>query len=511
MRWLTTLVDNIIAAQPEGEILIESGASPSGTYHMGHLREIVTCDAILLELRRRGRNTKHVQYVDDLDALRKIPVNIPVVFEQHLGKPLCDIPAPDGSDRSYGDYFLTGFEEGAKTLGIEMEVIRSHEKYRSGYFVPAIERVLSRLPEARNALETISGRKLDEHWSPIQVMEDGYLKNRAFVALNNDDKTIVYKDNEGNQNTVKYDAGKVKLDWRLDWPGRWWLMKVNVEPFGRDHASAGGSFDTGKQIMQDIYEAPAPIPVPYDFINRAGDTKKMSASKGTGIAADEAVRVLPPEVLRYFILSSPPEKRLYFDPVDGVVKLVDEFAELLAKSDKSPEEEMLLQICRGAIGERIIVSRVPFSHLVTSYQAALKDPEATLQIISRTEHNQAVEANREIIKEELKFIDAWLENWAPEEVKFVLQDTADQANFNEMEIVYFRDLADKIESAPEDADGEWFHKAIYEFKDQSDLQPKELFTSLYRLLISKDSGPRAGWFLSLLSREWLLSRLRFET
>ena len=36
MRWLSNLVDQIIEQHPEGEILIESGASPSGTYHMGH-------------------------------------------------------------------------------------------------------------------------------------------------------------------------------------------------------------------------------------------------------------------------------------------------------------------------------------------------------------------------------------------------------------------------------------------------------------------------------------------
>ncbi len=510
MRWLTKLTDEIIARQPEGEILIESGASPSGTYHMGHLREILTCDAILLELKRRGRQARHVQFADDLDVLRKVPVNIPEDYAQYLGKPLCDIPSPSGQG-SYGDFFLNGFISSAKTLGIEMELIYSHEKYRSGYFVPVIERVLSRLTEARKVLETVSGRQLDEHWSPIQVMEDGYLKNRTFVSINAEEKTLVYKDREGVEGTVKYDSGLVKMDWRLDWPGRWWLMKVGVEPFGQDHASAGGSYDTGVGLMSDVYEAPAPLPVPYAFINRAGDTKKMSASKGTGIAAEEAVQVLPPEVLRYFVLSSPPEKRLYFDPIDGVIKLIDEFAELLAKEDKTPEEEMLLYICRGTLGDRVIVSRIPFSHLVASYQAALKDPEATLDIISRTEHAETAKANSEIIKEELRFIDAWLEKWAPEDVKFTLEDTFDASQFNDDEKSYFKKLADKIESAPADADGEWFHKAIYEFKETSGLEPKMLFISLYRLIIGKTAGPRAGWFLSLLPRDWLISRLRLQS
>ena len=55
MNWLNQIADEVEARFPEGEILVESGGSPSGTYHLGHMRELVTCDAILLELRRRGR------------------------------------------------------------------------------------------------------------------------------------------------------------------------------------------------------------------------------------------------------------------------------------------------------------------------------------------------------------------------------------------------------------------------------------------------------------------------
>jgi len=71
-------------------------------------------------------------------------------------------------------------------------------------------------------------------------------------------------------------------------------------------------------------------------------------------------------------------------------------------------------------------------------------------------------------------------------------------------------LGDKVASAPEDADGNYFHERIYELKDQLGLQPQELFSTLYRALIGKTSGPRAGWFLSILSRDWLVRRLKLE-
>src|SRR4051794_9492688 len=124
MQWLNKIADDLTARHPEGEILIETGASPSGTYHLGHLRELLTADAILLELRRRGRQARHVQFVDDLDALRKIPVNVPAEYEQYLGKPLADIPAPDRSPQSYADYFLQGLVDACITLGVDVEYVR---------------------------------------------------------------------------------------------------------------------------------------------------------------------------------------------------------------------------------------------------------------------------------------------------------------------------------------------------------------------------------------------------
>lgn len=69
-------------------------------------------------------------------------------------------------------------------------------------------------------------------------------------------------------------------------------------------------------------------------------------------------------------------------------------------------------------------------------------------------------------------------------------------------------LAEKIAGAPADADGTWFHYAIYGFKESTGMQPKDMFTTLYQAIIGKDSGPRAGWFLSILPRDWLVTRLK---
>ncbi len=510
MQWLNNVVDEVIAKNPKGEIVVSSGVSPSGTYHIGTLREVLTAEIIARELRFRGRDAKHAHVVDDLDSFRKVPADVPENFSQYLGKPLADVPAPDGSEQSYADFFLNDLLDASKAMKLDMDIVRAHEKYRSGYFVDAIEVALDELPKIRTILEEVSGRQLNEQWSPVQIVEGGYLKNRQYISINKDDKTIVCTDKDGKEQTVSYASGDVKLSWRIDWPARWPLLGVVAEPFGRDHATKGGSYDTGKRIVAEVFGGIAPVPVPYNFINRTGETKKMSKSTGDTITASELLQVLPPEIVWFFMLRFGPEKQLFFDQGVTLVRLVDEFAELTAKADKTEAEEQLIRLCTADVSERTI-SNIPFTHLVASYQASLKDPEKTLEVIERTEHSSTAKEQREVILRELKFIDNWLEKWAPEEVKFSLSKSVEKEDFSNAQIQFLSELAAKIEQAPDDADGNWFHQAIYEFKELSGLAPKELFRTIYKVTINQDSGPRAGWFLSILPRDWLVKRLKFES
>ncbi|HEX5744290.1 MAG TPA: lysine--tRNA ligase, partial [Candidatus Saccharimonadales bacterium] len=371
------------------------------------------------------------------------------------------------------------------------------------------EKALDNKDRIKDVLEGISGHKVDDHWSPIQVVEAGYLKNRPFVSIDTGGKTLVFKDRDGRERRTGYAGGEVKLNWRIDWPARWWLLKVDAEPFGRDHATKGGSYDTGAVIIKEIYGAEPPVPLPYDDIKRTGQTKKMSKSSGDTVTAADLLEMLPAEVVWFFVMRYPPDRQLFFDEGPTLMRLVDEFSELLDKPDKTGADQQLLGLCLHGI-ERPTVSRVPFSHLVASYQAALKDTRKTLDIIRRTEHAETVNEDADIIKAELRFIDAWLEKQAPEEVRFELQDKVNPGVFNEDQKKFMAALADKIVKAPDDADGDWFHRAIYDFKDSTGLAPKELFATLYKALIGKDSGPRAGWFLSILPRDWLVRRLRLE-
>lgn len=509
MQWLNTIVDELFTRHPDGDIVVSSGVSPSGTYHLGTLREVLTAEVIAGEVRRRGRTARHLHIVDDLDVFRKVPVNVDADWEQYLGRPLCDVPAPDGSERSYADYFLSDLLDAINKMGLDIEIVRSHERYREGFFVPAVEQALEHVEDIKRILREVSGRELDEQWTPIQVVEDGRIKNRSFHGIDTTTKTVTYAGADEAEAVASYADGHVKLSWRVDWPARWALMRVHAEPFGRDHATKGGSYETGAHIVREVFSAEPPLPVPYNFINRVGETKKMSKSAGNVITAKELLTILPPEIVWFFLLRSSPDKQLFFGEGETLLRLFDDFAALLAKPDKTTDDQQLIELCLHGV-DAPTVSNVPFSHLVNTYQASLKDPELTLRTIERSEHAATATAQAETIRRELAFIDTWLQRWAPEEMKFELAETFDKGSFSEKEVELFSKLAQKIVVAPDDAEGEYYHLALYALKDELDMQPKEIFSALYRLLIGKTSGPRAGWFLSILPHDWLLARLKLE-
>jgi len=234
----------------------------------------------------------------------------------------------------------------------------------------------------------------------------------------------------------------------------------------------------------------------------------MSKSKGDTVTAADLLKILPPEIVWFFILRYAPSKLLFFDQGPTLMKLFDEFAQLVGKSEKDVHEQKLVQLCTYGISD-LTVSRIPFSHLVASYQAALRDPLKTLDIIRRTEHSQVVDEDEAIILREIKYIDNWLDSWAPEEVRFSLSDSI-ATDLSVDDKNYLLALANKISTAPKDADGGWFHQAMYDLKDEFSLKPAEMFGLVYKVLIGKSSGPRAGWFLSILPRDWLIDRLKLK-
>ncbi len=508
--WLDIIVDAAIAAHPTGEIVVSSGISPSASYHIGHFREALTADAIAWGIRQRGRQARHLHVVDNFDPLRRRYDFLPEAFEAYVGWPICLVPDPWDCHSSYVVHFTEEFKAAAHQMGVEMEVVYSYEdQYQTGKMVPYIERALAQIPELRSILKAVSHRDTPEDWAPIQIISDSKSLNEwRYVSHDTKSKLLTYRRPDGSTGELSYADGRVKLNWRLDWPARWALHGVNVEPFGKEHATKGGSYDTGAAFVKQIFGAEAPLPLPYDTINLLGDNKKMSSSLGNLITPAAALEVMPPEILRYFVLKSQPKHILYFDSGIGLFHLVDEFSKLeeAVLAGHHPEFTEAYRVAT-AIGSDRTIAPIAFSHLVSVYQAARGDSAKALEILRRTDYEAVVDRDEAVIEREFTFVANWLAKYAPENVKFSVQDDMPRLELSDEQRTFLTKLAGTIESE-HDLNGQGMHDAIYAAAEFAGLKPSHAFVALYRVILAQDSGPKAGWFLASLDQDLLVQRLR---
>ncbi|MDP6489934.1 MAG: lysine--tRNA ligase, partial [Candidatus Poseidoniia archaeon] len=110
------------------------------------------------------------------------------------------------------------------------------------------------------------------------------------------------------------------------------------------------------------------------------------------------------------------------------------------------------------------------------------------------------------LKQRLNCLHNWLDGAAPDSVRFMLQEKPPQLELNKGERSALTTLAGLLE------DAEWkpqsLHDLFYVAQEASGCEAKELFTLIYRVLLGQQRGPRLGFFLSTLEREWVIERLR---
>lgn len=484
------------AAQvPEGPQLVATGITPSGPIHLGNMREVMTGDMIYKALLKKGTKAELVYIADDFDPLRKVYPFLPDEYHKYIGWPVCDIPCPCGKHKSYAEHFLEPFLSAIEELDIHPRVIRTSEAYRSGKFTESICQALIHAEEIKKILEDVSGRTLEDGWTPYYPICEkcGQISRAAILSHDIENHTVTYRCSCGHEGVSDYSKGEGKLVWRVDWPMRWAAHGVTVEPFGKDHASPGGSYDTGKIITDKIFGYHAPVPVTYEWISLKGKGE-MHSSKGVVLTIRDMLDIVPPEVLRFLIARTKPDKTIAFDPGMGLLKLIDDY-DRAVKLGESRELEL------SKINSP--QTTIPFRHMVTVVQIA-RNEEAIFDILKRSGYEIV---DRDAVLDQANRAKTWLERYAPDDAKFAIAEDlpavakaesegVKKAVFNYVKLV---------------TDAEWradiLHNAVYDAATAAGVSGKELFTGIYRAFLGADRGPRLGWFLEALGREESIKRL----
>ncbi|MGP6206685.1 lysine--tRNA ligase [Cuniculiplasma sp. SKW3] len=496
MYWGLSLIK-----EQKGKQKVSTGISPSGPIHLGNLREILTGDIIYKSLVISEKDASFIYLCDDIDPLRKVYPFLPQSYSVHVGKPLRDIPAPEG-DLSYSEYFLRPFLKSIETLDVKPEVIRTGQLYAEGKFGDIIDLMIKKREEIRNIIQDISGRELEDNWFPYNPKCSKCGRINSATAYDYSDGFVYYRCSCGNEGKSDIYKDEGKLPWRLEWPAKWKILGVTIEPFGKDHGTQGGSYDTGKAISEAILNYPAPLPQMFERILLKGKGA-MHSSTGVNIPATEILDFAPPEIVRYMMARVPPSRHIEFDPEVGFLNLMDEFERLikLSKDNKLDEDQKTLLHISST--ENALDDLPDYRHLTTLVQIYSKD-EQIKNVLARSGKTYP----DELLERRIKQARYWVNHYAPESSKFQVSGETDQVNMSETEKEVICSFLKNINSMDE-WKADLIHEAARNAIEKSGLSPSEGFVALYKALIGKERGPRIGFFLESMEKNRVKGRLSF--
>ncbi len=497
MYWGISLVRDL-----EGKQKVSTGISPSGPIHLGNLREILTGDIIYKSMLLSGKDASFIYLCDDIDPLRKVYPFLPQSYSEHVGKPLRDIPAPEGTD-TYSEYFLAPFLKSIETMDVRPEVIRTGNLYAEGKFGDITKIFIERKEEVRNILQSISGRDLEENWFPYNPRCSSCGRINSAVPYDFSDRYVYYRCSCGNEGRSDIYTDQGKLPWRLEWPAKWKILGVTFEPFGKDHGTQGGSYDTGKAISEKILDYPAPRPQMFERILRKGKGA-MHSSTGVNIPATEILDFVPPEMVRYMMARVPPSRHIEFDPESGFLNLMDEYERLIKLRGENKLDEDQITLLNISFTGRKNDEIPDYRHLTTLVQIYSRDEQ-----IEKILEKNGNKYDPHILHERIKQARHWVMNYAPESSRFHILDENSPVNLNEDGKKVICNLMANIKSL-ETWNAEAIHEAARKAIQQSSVSPSEGFSYIYRVFIGKDRGPRLGFFLEGMERDKVEKRLSFS-
>jgi lysyl-tRNA synthetase class 1 len=120
------------------------------------------------------------------------------------------------------------------------------------------------------------------------------------------------------------------------------------------------------------------------------------------------------------------------------------------------------------------------------------------------------EREHEILDERVDAARGWLASYAPERARVtVRRDTVpgEATQLDESQRAYLLALADSATGSTSAAGDEW-QNTIFDVANAHGVEAKAAFAALYLAFLGRPNGPRAGWLLASLDRDFVIERLR---
>ncbi|MEO0749274.1 MAG: lysine--tRNA ligase [Pseudomonadota bacterium] len=484
------LVKRYDKAPPEkGYVLFETGYGPSGLPHIGTFGEVLRTTMV-----RRAFEvlsdipTKLICFSDDLDGMRKVPSNVPnpKVLEQHLQRPLTDVPDPFGEYESFGHHNNAMLRRFLDTFGFDYEFISAREFYRSGQFDEILLRCVERYDDLMKIMLKSLREERQQSYSIFLPLhpESGRVMYVPMKHVDAAKGTVTFEDETGKEWTVPVTGGHVKLQWKPDFGARWAALGVDFEMYGKEHATNEKIYDA---ICRTLGVRP-PEHFSYElFLDDQG--QKISKSSGNGISMDEWLSYASTESLSYFMYQKPKTaKRLYFDVIP---RAVDEYHQQLraypGQDAAGKANNPVFHIHAGDVPESKMV--VPFAMLLNlASVASAEDKDKLWGFMQRYAPDASPETHPDLDAAAGFAVRYYKDFVAPTRVCRAPTDQEREA---------LTELRNQLAAYDGALDDEALQSVVYAVgRDRFD-PLRDWFKAIYEVLLGASQGPRFGGFIAL--------------
>ena len=324
----------------------------------------------------------------------------------------------------------------------------------------------------------------------------------------------------GHSETANLDKLRVKLSWRVDWPAKWYVMRTTCEPAGKDHAVKGGSYDTGLEMSRRVFGWSGPVKVPFEWVRLGG--QDMGTSKGVVFTPKAWLNIAPTELFRYMVLRIDPDKanNIQTDLIPNLVDIYESFEQTFyGLNEPDAEKQELAQVLypltevRPVSDEYIPKLSFKFAVLTSQLRGILSEDlilERCYEVL-RKQHNlsEIPSESKDLIPKRLERAFNWAKEFGseqdivevPEKVPVEIIST-----INDSDRKFLSQFVDVLET--ESLDDDAIQASIFNIARDVGIKPNRAFLTLYRILLSRKSGPRLGPFLNLLGNEWVVQRIK---
>lgn len=473
-------------------VLFETGYGPSGLPHIGTFGEVSRTTMVINAFRVLTQDKVPVRllcFSDDMDGMRKIPINVPnpEILEANIGKPLTDVPDPFGEHESFAHQNNARLRAFLDRFDFSYEFASSTQYYKSGKFDDMLKLCVEKYDAIMGVMLPTLGPERQATYSPFLPISPttGRVLYVPMKSVNAADSTITFDDEDGTEITMKVTGGNVKLQWKPDFGMRWAGLSVDFEMYGKDHHLNSKVYS---KICSILGSRP-PEQFCYElFLDENGE--KISKSKGNGITIEQWLTYAPSESLSLFMYQKPKTaKRLHFDVIP---RQVDEyFQHLAAYEGQSIEQRLQNPVWHVHNGNPPKVDMpISFSMLLNLVSASNAQDKETLWGFISTYADGVSPQTHPKLDELVGFAIAYFRDFVKPNKQF---RTPTQA-----EAKALATLDAKLAAMDASSDGDTIQTQVFSVGKEHEYENlRQWFQALYQILLGQDQGPRFGSFIAL--------------